>query len=243
MAISLTHAMVLAAGKGTRMRHISETTPKPLVEVDGVALLSRVLDHVSAAGISTAVVNVHYLADQIEEHLTARTGGPDVIISDEREMLLETGGGVLSALEALGDDPFAVINSDALWLDAGAGVLGQMAAAFDPDKMDILMALVPRDDALGFDGAGDFFKASDGALTWRGEAETAPWVFSGIQILSPAIFEGEELGCWSLKRVYDQAASEGRLYGITLDGHWMHVGTPEGLEAAETRVADLQDTL
>ena len=240
MAITLTHAMVLAAGKGTRMRHISQTTPKPLVEVGGVALLSRVLDHVAAAGIHTSVVNVHYLADQIEEHLMARTNGPDVIISDERDMLLETGGGVLSALEALGDKPFAVINSDALWLDEGAGVLAKMAAAFDPDKMDVLMALVPREDALGFDGAGDFFMGDDGMLTWRGDAETAPWVFSGIQILSPSLFEGEELGCWSLKRVYDYAVREGRLYGISLDGHWMHVGTPEGLEAAEARLISLQ---
>jgi len=242
MAITLTHAMVLAAGKGTRMRHISETTPKPLIKVGGEALLSRVLDHVEAAGISTAVVNVHYLADQIEEHLAARTRGPDVIISDESEMLLETGGGVLSALEALGDTPFAVINSDALWIDAGASVLSQMATAFDRDKMDVLLALVPREDALGFDGAGDFFMSDDGALTWRGDAEVAPWVFSGIQILSPTNFDGEELGCWSLKRVYDHAASQGRLYGIPLDGHWMHVGTPEGLTAAEERVADLQGT-
>lgn len=243
MATLVTHAMVLAAGKGTRMGDISNKTPKPLVEVAGISLLDRVLDHVVAAGIDVAVVNVHHLADQIEDHLLNRENGPNIIISDEREMLLETGGGVLSALEALGDSPFVVINSDALWVDGASSFLKTLAATFDDEKMDCLLGLVATEKTIGFEGAGDFFMDEKSALKWRGAEAKAPWVFSGIQILSPRLFEGEMLGKWSLKRLYDKAEAEERLYGVPMDGEWMHVGTPEGVEEATKRLKQLAGDL
>lgn len=231
--------MLLAAGKGSRMREISKTTPKPLVEIAGKSLLGRILDQLEQAKVEEVVVNVHHLADQIEDFLATSQHGFDIIISDEREELLETGGGVLSALEVFGADPFYVINSDALWIDQEPPLLNALAQNYQPETMDGLLTIISKDLALGFDGAGDFFQDREGRLTWRGNAEEAPWVFGGIQILHPRLFEGEELGVWSLKRLYDRAAEANRLFGNVTTANWMHVGTPEAIDLAEREIAIL----
>lgn len=232
-------AMVLSAGKGTRMGSLSDTTPKPLVRVHGCSLLDRILDKLAAASINKAVVNVHYLADQIEEHLAKRHTGPSIIISDERDALLGQGGGVEKALPLLGRAPFYAINSDALWVDNDANVFSALADAFDPEKMDILLLLTETDTAIGYDDMGDVFMAPDGKLTWRGEAASSPYIYAGVQILTSDVFHDTPEGLWSLKELYIRAEKAGRLYGCVLDGHWMHVGTQEAIKLAEDKLASL----
>lgn len=243
-------AMVLAAGKGTRMGTLSDHTPKPLVSVAGQTLLGRVLDHCYQAGISRAVVNVHHLASQIEDYCQARPLGPAITIADERAALLETGGGVMNALPLLGDDPFYVINSDALWLDqaasggssgATAGLLPLLAQHFDPARMDILLAVMLTDKAAGYDGVGDLFIDSDfGPVRLRGDAPTASHMFAGVRIMAPHCFDGEIAGAWSMRRLFKKAAEAGRLFGVVYDGTWLHVGDPEALRYAEKTVRQLE---
>ncbi len=227
----LTHGMVLAAGFGQRMRPITDTLPKPLVPVDGRALLDRALDHFAAAGILKVIVNTHYLGAQIHDHLNGRET-PDITLTAEFE-ILETGGGVLNALEFLGDAPFAVANSDALWGDGPTPALARMVDAWDDDRMDALLLLHSTIEAVGYTGRGDFFMAPDGGLVRRQEGEVAPFLFTGIQILHPRCFEGEAAGKFSLNRIYDKALMAGRLFGVRHDGDWYHVGTPEGLAEVE----------
>ena len=229
--LKLTHGMVLAAGFGKRMRPITDTLPKPLVPVDGRALLDRALDHFEAAGIPKVVVNAHYLGDQIHGHLKGREW-PDITVSDESE-ILETGGGVLNALDLLGDAPFAVANSDALWGDGPTPALTRMREVWDDGRMDALLLLHATIDAVGYAGRGDFFMDPDGVLVRRQEGEVAPFLFTGIQILHPRCFERETPGKFSLNRIYDRALIAGRLFGLRHDGDWYHVGTPEGLAEVE----------
>ena len=229
--LKLTRGMMLAAGFGNRMRPITDTLPKPLVKVAGRTLLDRGLDHFEAAGIPKMVVNSHYLGEQIRDHMAGRTA-PEIVLSEESE-ILETGGGVLQALDHLGDAPFAVANSDALWGDGPSPALSRMAAAWNDDRMDALLLLHPTVGAVGYVGRGDFFMEPDGALIRRHEGEVAPFLFTGIQILHPRGFEGETPGKFSLNRIYDKALEAGRLYGIRHDGDWYHVGTPEGLAEVE----------
>jgi N-acetyl-alpha-D-muramate 1-phosphate uridylyltransferase len=230
-------AMVLAAGLGKRMRPLTDTVPKPLVRVAGKALIDYVLDRLSGAGVTQAVVNVHYHAAQIEAHLEGRTR-PRIVISDEREEILDTGGGVVKALPHLGSAPFFHMNSDTLWIEGVTPNLSRLAAQFDAAGMDILLLLASTATSIGYEGRGDFNMAADGRLTRRPEREIAPFVYAGAAVLSPAIFSDAPKGPFSLNRLFDRAAEAGRLYGLRLDGTWMHVGTPEAIKAAEAAILE-----
>jgi MurNAc alpha-1-phosphate uridylyltransferase len=194
-----------------------------------------VLDRLAAAGVDQAVVNVHYLADQIERHLSDRAR-PKIAISDERDALLDTGGGVVRALPLLGREPFFHVNSDTLWIDGVRPNFDRLAAAFDPASMDALLLLAPVIDSIGYPGRGDFTMAPDGRLKRRGEREVAPFVYAGAAILRPELFDGAPQGAFSLTRLFDKAIEAGRLYGLRLEGVWMHVGTPDAIAEAEAAI-------
>lgn len=232
-----TTAFVLAAGLGTRMRPLTNAIPKPLVPLAGRAMLDHVLDRISDAGITSAVINVHYLADQIEQHV-ARRARPAIKISDERDTLLETGGGVVRALPLLGDAPFLIHNSDSVWIEGETANLTRLLDAWNDERMDSLMLLARTETSLGYDGRGDFTLAADGRLTRRYGSEPAPYVFAGVSIIHPCMFKGEAQRRFSLNHVWDRAIAAGRLYGIVLDGQWMHVGTPQSLDEANAAIAD-----
>lgn len=224
--------MVLAAGQGVRMRPLTDKVPKPLVQLKGRALIDHVLDRIAGAGVARAVVNVHYLADQIEAHVAKRQA-PQIVISDERALLLETGGGVVKALPKLGPEPFLIHNSDSVWIEGVGSNLERLFAAWDSETMDALMLLASAATSLGYEGQGDFVMANNGRLVRRGERQMAPFVFTGVSIAHPRMFEGMAPEPHSLNRPWDKAIAKGRLYGIRLDGLWMHVGTPEALVEAE----------
>jgi N-acetyl-alpha-D-muramate 1-phosphate uridylyltransferase len=228
-------AMVLAAGLGQRMRPLTDTIPKPLVEVGGKALIDHVLDRIDEAGVETAIVNVHHHADQMEAHLKSRRA-PKIVISDERAALLDTGGGVVKAMPLLGDAPFFHVNSDTLWVDGVKSNLPRLAQVFDPDSMDALLLLALTTASVGYGGRGDFIMAADGRLTRRSEREVVPFVYAGVAILSPIMFKYAPAGAFSLNLLFDRAIEAGRLYGLLLDGMWMHVGTPEAIKAAEAAI-------
>ena len=227
--------MVLAAGLGTRMRPYNGHIPKPLVEVGGKALIDHVLDKLADAGVERAVVNVHYLADQIEKHLVHRQH-PQIIISDERGQLLDTGGGMVKALPLLGDAPFFHVNSDTLWIDGVRGNLTRLAEMFDPAQMDALLLLAPTSTSIGYQGRGDFLMAPDGHLLRRTERDVAPFVFAGAAVYAPALFADAPAGAFPLTALFDRAADAGRLFGLRLEGVWMHVGTPDAVAAAEAAI-------
>ncbi|MGZ3347559.1 MAG: nucleotidyltransferase family protein [Xanthobacteraceae bacterium] len=228
-------AMVLAAGLGTRMRAFNGRIPKPLVKVGGKALIDYVLDRLAEQGVECAVVNVHHLADQIERHLAQRQH-PQIVISDERNELLGTGGGVVKALPKLGAEPFFHVNSDTIWIDGVKPNLGRLAAAFNPARMDALLLLAPAASSIGYSGRGDFSMASDGRLVRRGEREVVPFVYAGAAILTPSFFAGAPAGAFSMSPLFDRAAEAERLCGLRLDGVWMHVGTPDAVKAAEEAI-------
>ncbi len=232
MPVRPTRAMVLAAGFGTRMRPLTDRMPKPLVPVAGRALLDHVLDKLAEAGVTDAVVNVHYLPDQIIDHTATRTK-PRVTISDERDAVLGTGGGVVKALPLLGDAPFYHLNADTLWIDGAQPNLARLAEAFDSTRMDILLLMAPTADSIGYSGSGDYAMLPDGTLRRRKEREVVPFVYAGVAILSPTIFAGSPAGEFALTKLFDRASEQGRLFGLRLDGLWMHVGTPDAVQAAE----------
>jgi MurNAc alpha-1-phosphate uridylyltransferase len=232
MSVKPTKAMVLAAGLGLRMRPLTELMPKPLVEVAGRALLDHVLDKLSGAGVSEAIVNVHYLPDQIIDHVAGRTG-PRVTISDERDEVLGTGGGVVRALPLLGAAPFFLVNADTLWIDGVRANLARLAEAFDPARMDILLLMAPTASSIGYDGSGDYAMLPDGALRKRREHQVVPFVYAGAAILSPSLFAAAPRGEFPLIKMFDAANAQERLFGLRLDGMWMHVGTPDAVQAAE----------
>lgn len=235
MAVSPRIAMVLAAGLGQRMRPLTDTKPKPLVEVAGKPLLDHVLDRLAAAGVERAVVNVHYHAEQIIEHVAARKR-PQIIISDERGVLLGTGGGVVKALPHLGHAPFFHMNSDTIWIDGATPNLNRLAAAFDSASMDALLLLAPTSGSIGYSGCGDFAMAGDGRLQARGEREVAAFVYAGAAILAPALFRNAPDGEFPLTLLFKRAQQEGRLHGLRLEVLWMHVGTPEAVREAERAI-------
>lgn len=235
---TITRAFVLAAGLGKRMRPVTATLPKPLVEVAGKALIDHALDRAAEGGIETAVVNVHWLADLMEGHLARRTAAPRIVLSDERAALLETGGGVKKALAHFEGEPFVVFNSDSFWLEGPRPNLNRLIEAWNPDTTDILLLVAPTATSLGYDGAGDFDMDSDGRLAWRGEREVAPFIYAGVAILKPDLFADTPDGSFSLTLLFDRAARAGRLQGLRLDGQWLHVGTPEAIDTAEARVRD-----
>ncbi|MEO0798367.1 MAG: nucleotidyltransferase family protein [Pseudomonadota bacterium] len=232
-----THAMVLAAGLGTRMQHLTADKPKPLIEVAGRTLLDRVLDQIEAAGIERAVVNVHYLADQIERHLASRRS-PSITISDERDARLETGGGVKRALPLLGGQPFIIQNADCFWIEGIGQNLQRLIAAWDEDRMDALLLLTGAADTSGYEGRGDFQMDAVGQLQRRKPNTDAPFVFAGASIASPRLFRETPDGAFSLNRIWDRAIDDGRLFGVRMDGIWMHVGTPDAIDEAERRLQD-----
>ena len=199
-------------------------------------------DRVAEAGIGTAIVNVHYLPDLIEGHLARRaegaSEGPATIVSDERGALLETGGGIRKALPLLGDAPFAVLNSDSFWLEGPASNLRRLIETWDGSRMDGLLLVAPTTTSLGYEGAGDFFMDADGRLSWRGEREVAPFIYAGVAILKPELFADTPEGAFSLTLLFDRAIRRNRLQGLRLDGQWLHVGTPEAIQAAEARVRE-----
>ncbi len=232
----ITTAMVLAAGLGKRMRPVTDTLPKPLVPVGGRALIDHALDRVAEASIQTAVVNVHYLADLIEAHVRPRRR-PKVVISDERGELLETGGGIRKALPLLGGDPFLLLNSDSLWIDGATPNLLRLPRAWEAERMDILLLVADAAQSLGYQGRGDFSIGPDGRLQRRGERPSVPFVYAGVAILKPQLFDDTPDGAFSLNLLFDRAIVAGRLYGMSLDGQWLHVGTPDAIAAAEERLA------
>jgi N-acetyl-alpha-D-muramate 1-phosphate uridylyltransferase len=233
----LNRAMVLAAGLGTRMQPLTDTVPKPLVKVAGKALIDHVLDRLADAGVTRAVVNVHHMADQIESHLKGRTR-PAIDISDERGELLDTGGGVLKALPRLGHAPFFHMNSDSMWVEGVTPNLSRLAELFDAECMDILLLVASTTASIGYEGRGDFLMAPDGRLSRRAERQVAPFVYAGAAILSPAVFSDAPQGKFSLNRLFDGAIAAERLYGLRLEGTWMHVGTPAAIEAAEAAISE-----
>lgn len=232
MTTDITTAMVLAAGLGRRMQPLTDTLPKPLVPLAGRALIDHVLDRLGEAGLERAVVNVHYLADQIEEHVSHRQV-PAISMSNERDEILETGGGVVRALPLLGSQPFIIHNSDSVWIEPGTSNIVRLIKAWDGTVMDSLMLLAPRVTSLGYDGRGDFGLSSDGRLKRRLHGADAPYVFAGVSIAHPRMFDGAKQERFSLNVLWDKAIERGRLFGLLLDGTWMHVGTVDALQDAE----------
>lgn len=221
--------MVLAAGLGKRMRPLTENRPKPLVELAGRTLLDRALDHLAAAGIGRVVVNSHYLGEMVAAHLADRDG---LTLSPEAD-LLETGGGVKAALPHLGDGPFLVVNSDSVWSDGATPAIERLAARWDDTEMDALLLLHPTVSCDGIHDRGDYNLEPDGRVLRRIEPKIAPFVFTGIQLLHPRLFDGAPDGPFSLNLLYDRAQEAERLFGLRHDGEWFHVGTPEELAATE----------
>ena len=225
-------AMVLAAGYGQRMRPITLTRPKPLVEVAGKALIDYGFDRLRLAGVEMAVVNVHYLGDQIEAW-ASKQAKPRIIISDERAEILDTGGGVAKALPLLGEEPFFVLNSDSFWVDDGEPALDRLRAAWDDATMDCLLLLSPLERTVGYDGAGDFVLGDDGRLSRRAASSGTPLAYIGGYLVSPRLFAGAPQGGFSMNRLWDRAIARGRLFGIEHLGRWLHVGTPDAIPLAE----------
>jgi MurNAc alpha-1-phosphate uridylyltransferase len=232
MTVQPTKAMVLAAGLGLRMRPLTERMPKPLVQVAGRALLDHVLDKLGNAGVSEAIVNVHYFPEQIIEHVAHRKK-PRVIISDERDQVLGTGGGIVKALPLLGEAPFFLVNADTLWIDGVRSNLARLAETFDPLRMDILLLMAPTASSIGYEGSGDYAMLPDGALRKRKEHQVVPFVYAGAAILSPSIFASAPRREFPLTKMFDAANEQERLFGLRLDGMWMHVGNPDAVGAAE----------
>jgi len=231
-------AMVMAAGKGLRMRPLTETVPKPLVRLAGKPLIDHVLDRLAEAGIEEAVVNVHHLADMLVAHLATRTH-PRIVISDERDALLDTGGGTKKALPLLGDDPVLTFNSDSVWVEGLGANLRNLIAAFDPERMDALLMIADAARTIGYVGRGDFTMDPAGLLARRGESTTAPYMFAGVQIIKPGLFADGPDGAFSTNLIWDRLIERDRLYGQRMGGTWMHVGAPDDLAEAEAFLRDL----
>jgi len=224
-------AMLLAAGLGTRMRPITDRMPKPLVSVAGKALIDWTIDPLMEAGVRRVVVNVHHMAEQMRGHLRKRKA-PAVIISDETEALLDTGGGITKALPLLGDAPFFVCNCDGIIRNpSGQSAFQKLAAAWQEDRHDVVMLVHPMETAHGFDGPGDFFVAADGAMTRRGTKPRAPFVYAGAWITHPRLFAGQSVAPFSANKLWDRAIADGRMIAVVNDGAWYHVGTPDAVTA------------
>lgn len=232
-------AMVMAAGLGKRMRPLTATRPKPLVEVAGKPLIDHVFDRLRASGVARAVVNVHYLADALEAHLRNRVAGIDIVVSDERGRLMETGGGIAQARAMIGDAPFLVVNSDNLWVDGPSDAIRMLAARWDDAAMDALLLLVPLARANHHRGQGDFRLAPDGRILGRRQpGRLAPFVFTGVQILSPRLIADWPEGPFSTMLFWERAIAAGRAYGIVHQGLWFDVGTPAAVGRTEAMLAD-----
>ena len=227
--------MVFAAGLGVRMRPITNTIPKPLVTVGGRTLIDHCLDRLAEVGVETAIVNVHWLADQIEAHLEARTA-PKIVISDERAKLLDQGGAIKKALPLIGDQPFFICNTDALWIEGPRSELDRLIKFFDPARMDALLLVAQAAGAVGVDWPGDFTMDPFNRLTKRDPRHVAPFVYAGVGVIKPQLFEGVAEDAFKLAPFFFRAAERGRLYGTRLDGAWLHVGRPESVAEAERAI-------
>jgi MurNAc alpha-1-phosphate uridylyltransferase len=226
-------AMVMAAGLGKRMRPLTATKPKPLIEVGGKPLLDHVLEKLRAAGVKKVVVNVHYLADAVEAHLISRPHGLEVVISDERKLLMETGGGLVQAEPLIDSDPFLAVNSDNLWVDGPADTLKLLASHWDDSKMDALLLLVPLARAENHKGMGDFHMDRTGRLRRRDRSHVAPFVFTGVQMVSKRLLREAPEGPFSTNVLWDRAIEEGRCFGAVHQGLWFDVGTPKSIPMTE----------
>jgi MurNAc alpha-1-phosphate uridylyltransferase len=230
--------MIMAAGLGTRMRPLTDDKPKPLVKVAGKTLIDHALDRLVAAGVTFAVVNVHYKAQMVVDHLSRRHD-IEIVFSEEKDALLGTGGGVVKALPHFEGEPFFVMNSDTVWVEGIGHALDRMIARWDAETMDALLLMASMTTALGFEGPGDFNMAADGGLTRVDERRLSPFAYPGVQICHPHLFDGAPSGGFSTNRMWDVAIEKRRLYGVRLDGVWVHVGTPEAVAEAEDFLADL----
>jgi MurNAc alpha-1-phosphate uridylyltransferase len=230
--------MIMAAGLGTRMRPLTNDRPKPLVVVAGKTLIDHSIDRLVAAGVTMAVVNAHYKSDMLKAHLAKRKD-IEIRISEENDELLGTGGGILKALPNFENEPFFVLNSDSIWVEGMGSALGRMKERWDPEIMDALLLMASMVTARGFEGTGDFQMDAEGRLARAAEKRLSPFAYPGVQIVHPRIFEPAKPGNFSMNKLWDIAIEKGRLYGIRLDGVWMHVGTPEALREAEDFLADL----
>lgn len=228
--------MVLAAGLGLRMRPLTDDRPKALVTVGGRTLVDHVLDRLAAAGVQRVVVNVHAFADLLEAHVKRR-GDLDIVISDERARLMETGGGLRQARPLLGDDPIVVCNIDSVWEEADGSAIARLAAGFDRTRMGARLMLAAMSQQLGYEGKGDFFMDEHGVLSFRDALPHTPWAYMGVQIIDPRVIDQEPVEPFSLTRVWRRLAAHGRLFGAPLGGYWMHVGDPRARSAAEARLA------
>ncbi|MEO0497559.1 MAG: nucleotidyltransferase family protein [Pseudomonadota bacterium] len=238
MAERLTHAMVLAAGLGTRMRPITNTIPKPLIEVGGRAILDRNIDRLHAHGVHNVAVNGHHLMAKMQHHVSSWSD-ENLVFSPEPH-LLDQGGGIRAALPHLGSRDFFILNGDAFWVDTdGKSALAALEAVWNRDTMDFLLLVVPTERATGYDGAGDFFRDKAGALTFRGTAQSAPFVYTGVAIFSRAVMQAQTERIFPLVPLFRQAAAAGRLFGVELAGHWFHIGTPPAISGAETAMRRL----
>jgi MurNAc alpha-1-phosphate uridylyltransferase len=232
-------AMIMAAGLGKRMRPLTATRPKPLIEVGGKALLDHVLEKLRVAGVRKIVVNVHYLAEALEAHLMSRAHGLEVAISDERSLLMETGGGLVKAAPLIDCDPFLALNSDNLWIDGPADTLKLLASQWDDSRMDALLLLVPLARALNHKGMGDFHMDRSGRLRRRERSHVAPFVFTGIQMVSKRLLRDAPDGPFSTNLLWDRAMEEGRCFGAVHQGLWFDVGTPQSIQLTETALENV----
>jgi len=232
-------AMIMAAGLGKRMRPLTATKPKPLIEVNGKALLDHVLDRLRNAGVKKVVVNVHYLADALEAHLTSRPHGLEVVISDERKLLMETGGGLVKAAPLIDSDPFLALNSDNLWIDGPADTIKLLASQWENAKMDALLLLVPQARALNHRGMGDFHMDRTGRIRRRERSHVAPFVFTGIQMVSKRLLRDAPEGPFSTNVLWDRAIEEGRALGAVHQGLWFDVGTPQSIPMTEAALENV----
>lgn len=231
-------AMVMAAGLGKRMRPLTATTPKPLISVAGRPLLDHAFEKLSEAGVTKVIVNVHYLADAVEAHVSRHTGNLSVTVSDERQELLETGGGVVKALPLIEADRFYVLNSDVLWIDGPSDTLRLLASRWDDAKMDALLLLVPQARAHCHGGRGDFHMDGAGRIKRRSRGKIAPFVYSGVQLVSKRLFADAPEGPFSTNILWDRAIEQGRAFGLAHQGLWFDIGTPPAIKRTEALLVD-----
>ncbi|KTE75094.1 nucleotidyltransferase family protein [Sphingopyxis sp. A083] len=239
MTATIESAMVMAAGIGKRMRPLTATRPKPLVRVAGKPLIDHSLDRIEAAGISHVVVNVHYLADALEAHLAKQKRSFTLAVSDERGELLETGGGMVKALPLLKGDPILIVNSDNIWTDGPQDSIRNLARHWDGDRMDGLLLVIRQASATGHGGKGDFHMDPSGKLSRRKPGRVAPFVYTGIQLISPRLLVGAPDGPFSTNLLWDRAIAAGRLYGLSHMGQWFDVGTPASIAPTEAALSEV----
>ncbi len=233
---NITRAMIMAAGFGTRMRPLTNTIPKPLVKVQGRALIDHVMDRLVAAGVKTIVVNIHYMGDQIKAHVEKRKD-VEIIISDETDSILDSGGGIFKALPHFKGEPFFHANADTVWVEGASHALDRLKAAWNTDEMDALMLLASTVTTVCYDGRGDFMMDADGRLSRVPEGRISPFVWMSMEILHPRLFDGMQPGKFSINPLWDKAIAKGRLYGQRLDGVWMHIDRPEAVKQSEEYLA------